>query len=104
MYAVVKIADQQFRVQSDERLIVPRLDGEAGGKVEFSQVLLYSNGEDVRIGTPVVEGCHVAAEIVRQGRGRKIVVFKKKRRKNYRRKRGHRQLFTEIRITGIQAV
>lgn len=102
MYAVVKIGEQQFRVQNDETLLVPRLEGEAGGKVEFAQVLLYSDGQDVRIGTPVVEGCRVAAEIVRQGRGRKIVVFKKKRRKNYRRKRGHRQQFTEIRITGIQ--
>ncbi len=103
MYAVVKIKGLQFRVQSQDTLLVPRLEAEAGGAVEFPDVLMYSDGEDVRVGTPVVEGCRVAAEVVRHGRGSKVVVFKKKRRKNYRRKKGHHQLFTEIRITDIQA-
>ncbi|MCB1184916.1 50S ribosomal protein L21 [bacterium] len=101
MYAVVKIKNQQFRVTPDTKLQVPLLDAEEGASLTFDEVLLVANGEDIKVGTPVVSGASVAAEVVGHGRSRKIVVFKKKRRKNYRRKNGHRQHYTEIRITGI---
>jgi large subunit ribosomal protein L21 len=101
MYAVVKIKNQQYRVEADRTLQVPLLETEVGETVTFDEVLLLSDGDDVKVGTPNVEGASVAAEIVGHGRSRKVIVFKKKRRKNYRRKKGHRQAFTEIRVTGI---
>ena len=101
MYAVVKIKNQQFRVAPDAKLQVPLLDAEEGASLTFDEVLMFADGEDVKVGTPNVEGASVAAEVLGHGRSRKIVVFKKKRRKNYRRKNGHRQQYTEIRITGI---
>jgi large subunit ribosomal protein L21 len=101
MYAVVKIKNQQYRVQPDLKVQVPLLDNEVGDNVTFDEVLMFADGDDVKVGTPTVEGASVAAEIIGHGRSRKIVVFKKKRRKNYRRKNGHRQAFTEIKITGI---
>jgi len=101
MYAVVKIKKQQFRVTPESTIQVPLLGGEAGDKLTFDEVLMVADGADVKVGTPIVEDASVAAEIVGHGRSRKIVVFKKKRRKNYRRKNGHRQGFTEIKITGI---
>ena len=101
MYAVVKIKNQQFRVSPENRLQVPLLTDEVGQTVTFDEVLLVGDGDEVTVGTPHVAGAAVAAEVLRHGRSRKITVFKKKRRKNYRRKRGHRQDFTEIKITGI---
>ena len=101
MYAVVKIKNQQFRVQTGRFIQVPLLDDEPGSTVTFDEVLMSSDGSDVKVGDPVVAGAAVSAEVVRHGRSRKIVVFKKKRRKNYRRKRGHRQDFTEILIKDI---
>ena len=101
MYAVVKIKNQQYRVQPDTKVQVPLLDSEVGDSVTFDEVLMFADGDDVKVGTPTVDGASVAAEILSHGRSRKIVVFKKKRRKNYRRKNGHRQAFTEIKITGI---
>ena len=101
MYAVVKIKKQQFRVSPEATLQVPLMAGEAGDKLTFDEVLMVADGEDVKVGTPHVDGASVAAEIIGHGRSRKIVVFKKKRRKNYRRKNGHRQGYTEIKITGI---
>jgi large subunit ribosomal protein L21 len=101
MYAVVKIKNQQYRVSPDLMLQVPLLDSEVGAKLSFDEVLMLADGDDVKVGAPTVDGASVAAEVVAHGRSRKIVVFKKKRRKNYRRKNGHRQGFTEIRITGI---
>ncbi len=77
------------------------LDSEVGATVTFDQVLMVADGDEIKVGSPVVEGSSVAAEVLGHGRSRKIVVFKKKRRKNYRRKKGHRQPFTEIRITEI---
>lgn len=102
MFAVVKIKNQQYRVEADSRLEVPLLDSEIGSTVTFDEVLLCGDGEDVQVGTPLVEGCSVAAEVLRHGLARKVIVFKKKRRKNYRRKKGHRQPFTEIVIKAIQ--
>ncbi len=101
MYAVVKIKNQQYRVSPDLSLQVPLLDSEVGETLKFDEVLMVADGGDVKVGAPTVEGASVDAEVVGHGRSRKIVVFKKKRRKNYRRKNGHRQHYTEIRITGI---
>ena len=103
MYAVVKIKNQQYRVEVDNKLQVPLLDSEVGQTLDIDDVLLFADGDEVKVGDPTVDGCSVAAEVLRHGLSRKIIVFKKKRRKNYRRKKGHRQGFTEIRITGIDA-
>ncbi len=100
-YAIFKAAGQQFRAEKGATLKVPLLDGEPGSKVSFEDVLLSSDGEKVRTGQPVVKGAKVTAEIVRHGRGQKLFVFKFKRRKNYRRKTGHRQGFTEIKVTSL---
>ena len=101
MYAVVKIKNQQYRVSPDNKVQVPLLADEVGQTVTFADVLMVGDGDEVTVGTPPIAGAAVAAEVLRHGRSRKIIVFKKKRRKNYRRKRGHRQDFTEIKITGI---
>lgn len=103
MYAVVKIKGHQYRVQPDGLLQVELIDSEVGQTVSFDEVLMISDGDDVKVGAPNVEGATVDAEIVEHGRSRKIVVFKKKRRKNYRRKNGHRQGYTQLKITGINA-
>lgn len=99
-YAVIRTGGKQYRVQSGDLLHVERLDGEVGAPIEFTEVLL-TGGDEVRIGTPLIEGARVRAEIVAQGRARKILIFKKKRRKNYRRRRGHRQSITTVRVTQI---
>jgi len=101
MYAVVKIKNQQFRVTPEATVQVPLLANEVGENLTFDEVLMYADGDDVKVGTPTVAGATVVAEVLSHGRSRKIIVFKKKRRKNYRRKNGHRQQYTEIKITGI---
>jgi large subunit ribosomal protein L21 len=103
MYAVVKIKGQQYRVEPGSTLQVPLLEDEIGASVTFDEVLMLADGEDVKVGSPNVAGASVAAEVLRHGRSRKIVVFKRKRRKNYRRKKGHRQPFTEVSIKDITA-
>jgi len=103
MYAVVKIKGQQFRVEPGNTLQVPLMEAEEGTSVTFDEVLLLADGEDIKVGSPNVDGATVTADVVRHGRSRKIVVFKRKQRKNYRRKKGHRQPFTEVSITGINA-
>jgi len=103
MYAVVKIKGQQFRVEPGNKLQVPLMEAEEGASVTFDEVLMLSDGEDIKVGSPMLEGASVTAEVLRHGRSRKIVVFKRKRRKNYRRKKGHRQPFTEVSIKGINA-
>ncbi|RKZ18503.1 50S ribosomal protein L21 [bacterium] len=100
--AVVQIAGKQMRVHENDVIKVPLLADEVGSSVEFDQVLLVG-GDDVKVGTPTVDGAKVLAEIVEHGRDRKIRVFKMKRRKTYRRTKGHRQHFTQLRITAIQA-
>ncbi len=102
MYAVIKTGGKQYRVSEGDRLRVEKLPGDAGAKVTFDEVLMIG-GDKVAVGTPVVKGAKVSAEIVKQGRDKKVIVFKFRRRKNYRRKRGHRQPFTELKITGISA-
>jgi len=101
MYAVVTIAGQQFKVKKDEQLLTPKLSGEPGDAMEFETVLLIADEENVKVGTPTVTGAVVKATIVAHTRGKKIVVFKKKRRKGYRVKNGHRQDYTKIKINEI---
>ena len=103
MYAVIKTGGKQYRVAEGDVLRVEKLGAEQGATVEFDQVLMVSNGDDVRVGTPLVEGGRVSAEVVSQGRARKVEIVKFKRRKDYQRHHGHRQPFTEVRITGINA-
>jgi len=103
MYAVVKIKGHQYRVQPEGLIQVELIDSEVGQTVSFDEVLMISDGDDVKVGAPNIEGATVDAEILEHGRSRKIVVFKKKRRKNYRRKNGHRQGYTQLKIMGINA-
>ncbi len=98
MYAVVHSGGKQYRVQKNEILRVEKIPGRVGDPVSFDRVLMFSDGEDVRIGQPVVDGVAVQGRIVEQGKAKKILVFKYKRRKRYRRKQGHRQQYTAIRI------
>ena len=100
MYAVIKTGGKQYRVSEGQKLRVEKLNGNAGDKVTFDEVLLVG-GDSPKIGQPLVKGAAVQAEITGQDRGKKIVVFKFRRRKNYRRKNGHRQPYTELKITGI---
>ena len=100
-YANIRTGGKQFRVEPGRTYKIPSLVGEEGGKIEFNDVLLGNDGSNVKTGVPAIKGASVAGEIVRHGRGEKIIVFKHKRRKNYARKRGHRQAFTEVRINDI---
>ena len=102
MFAVIQTGGKQYRVAEGDKLRVEKLTGDVGAKVTFDQVLLIG-GEAVKVGTPLVAGAAVSAEIVAQGRDKKLIVFKFRRRKNYRRKAGHRQPFTELKITGVSA-
>ncbi len=104
MYAIVETGGKQYRVEQGALVQVERLPGEVGGTVELNQVRLVHGDKGVVVGQPLVKGAKVTAEIVRQGRTRSIMVFKKRRRKNYRRTKGHRQAFTRLRITGIETV
>jgi large subunit ribosomal protein L21 len=102
MYAVFQTGGKQFRAEPGTRIRVPTLDVEPGASVTFDHVLLAGDGgEKVFVGAPTVEGASVKAEVIRHGRGDKVIVFKRKRRKGYRRKQGHRQNFTEVRIDEI---
>ena len=100
-YAIIRTGGKQFRAEPGKSLRVPSLLGEAGTSVEFNDVLLGSDGNSIRTGVPSISGAKVSGEIVKHGLGEKIVVFKFKRRKNYARKQGHRQKFTEVRIKEI---
>ena len=102
MFAVIRTGGKQYRVANGDVIKVEKLEGEAGSTVALAEVLMVGGeGAEARVGTPLVQGASVTAEVVAQGRGPKIIVFKKKRRKNYRRKRGHRQLLTVVRIADI---
>ncbi|MGV6846055.1 MAG: 50S ribosomal protein L21 [Lutibacter sp.] len=103
MYAIVEIAGQQFKVAKDQKVFVHRLQEEAGSKVSFDKVLLLDNKGTVSVGAPVIEGAEVTAKILSHLKGDKLIVFKKKRRKGYRVKNGHRQALTEIQIETISA-
>jgi large subunit ribosomal protein L21 len=101
MYAVIKTGGKQYRVAKDDVVTIERVAGEAGAKVEFNEVLMVGSGESVKVGTPTVAGAKVTAELVGQVRGEKLIAFKKRRRKNSRRKKGHRQDLSTVRITTI---
>ena len=101
MYAIVEIAGQQFKVVKDQKVFVHRLAGEEGDTVTFNNVLLTADGEQITIGAPAIEGAQVGAKISRHLKGDKVIVFKKKRRKGYKKKNGHRQSLTEIVIENI---
>jgi large subunit ribosomal protein L21 len=100
-YAIIRTGGKQFRVEPGKKYRFPTLVGEAGGSIEFNDVLLGSDGTNVRTGVPSLSGAKVTGEIVKHGLGDKIIVFKMKRRKNYAKKQGHRQGFTEVRINDI---
>jgi large subunit ribosomal protein L21 len=100
-YAIIRAGGKQFRVEPGKTIRIPSIKGDAGTKVEFNEVLLGSDGSNVQTGIPTLSGAKVTGEIVKHGLGDKIVIFKFKRRKNYARKQGHRQGFTEVRINDI---
>ncbi|MFZ2088996.1 MAG: 50S ribosomal protein L21 [Desulfobaccales bacterium] len=102
MFAIIQTGGKQYRVAPGDILRVERLPGERGEEVLIEQVLLVADGDAIQVGQPLVAGARVLSEIVRQGKGKKIIVFKKKRRKKYRRKQGHRQLYTALEIKDIQ--
>jgi large subunit ribosomal protein L21 len=102
MYAVIKTGGKQYRVAADEVVTIEKIAGEQGAEVEFTEVLMVGGGDGApKVGTPAVAGAKVVAEVVEQGRARKVIAFKKRRRKNSRRKRGHRQHQTLVRIKEI---
>jgi len=103
MYAVVSTGGKQYKVQQGETLRIEKIPGEVGSKVTLDRVLMVADGDNVRVGQPILEKAAVQASIVEQDKAKKILVFKYKRRKRYRRKNGHRQPFTAIRIDGIEA-
>ncbi len=101
-YAIFEAGGRQFRAEAGDNVKIPLMDGEPGAKVTFDQVLFTADGSKVQMGQPTVQGAKVVGEIVEHGKEKKIVVFKFKRRKNYRRKTGHRQKYTEIKITDLK--
>ena len=103
MYAIVRTGGKQYQVEAGDTLRVEKLLGDVGDTVELADVLLVVDGETVRIGQPMVDGAKVVARIVEQGRHKKIIVFKKKRRKGYQVKKGHRQMYTALNIETISA-
>jgi large subunit ribosomal protein L21 len=103
MYAIVEIAGQQFKVAKDQKVYVHRLQEDEGKKVSFHNVLLLEDGKNITIGAPAIDGAAVEAKVVKHLKGDKVIVFKKKRRKGYRKKNGHRQYLTELVIEGITA-
>ena len=103
MYAIIRTGGKQYQVEAGDRLRVEKLEGEVGATIELDEVLLLVDGESIQIGRPVLEGAKVLASIVEQGRQKKIIVFKKKRRKGYQVKKGHRQFYTALNIDTISA-
>ncbi len=103
MYAIVEIAGHQFKIKKDQKLFVNRMENEEGSELEFDQVLLLADEDNIKVGTPVVEGASVKARILEHVKADKIKVFKKKRRKGYQKMNGHRQPMTQIQIEEISA-
>jgi large subunit ribosomal protein L21 len=101
MYAVVRTGGKQYRVAAGEKVKVEQIAADVGAEIVLGEVLFLGNGDDVRMGTPLVDGAAVTARVVGHGRGEKIRIFKMRRRKHYRKTQGHRQNFTEIEILGI---
>ena len=101
MFAVLNTGGKQYKVSQGDLIEVEKLESNAGDTVTLDQVLMVGEGENIEVGSPYVPGCSVKGEVIEQGKGSKIIIFKKKRRKNYRRKNGQRQLFTQLKITEI---
>ncbi|SDG99554.1 50S ribosomal protein L21 [Psychroflexus sediminis] len=101
MYAIVEIAGQQFKVAKDQKVFVHRLKEEEGADVSFDKVLLHADGDNITLGAPAIDGASISAKVVKHLKGDKVIVFKKKRRKGYRKKNGHRQYLTELQIGDI---
>ena len=101
MYVIVDIQGQQFKVQKDQKLFVHRIDANEGDTVEFGKVLLISNGDDITIGSPLVDGAKVVLEVLSQVKGDKVLIFNKKRRKGYRKLNGHREQFSQVIVKDI---
>ena len=103
MYAVIKTGGQQFRVEKGDKLSIQKLEAEAGKSITLEEVMMINDGKSAKVGTPLVKGAKVTAKVIEQTRDDKVVIFKKKRRQNYRRTKGHRQPLTVIEITDIKA-
>jgi large subunit ribosomal protein L21 len=101
MYAVIKTGGKQYRVAANDKILIEKLEGEAGDQIHFTDVLMVGNGADVAVGAPLVAGATVVGEIEKQARGPHLIIFKKRRRKHYRRRNGHRQDLTSVTITEI---
>ncbi|MBF0228173.1 MAG: 50S ribosomal protein L21 [Desulfamplus sp.] len=102
MYAVIKTGGKQYKVEEGQIFKFEKLEGEIGSEIKFNDVLLYSDGEKMTLGSPIIENAVVSANIIEQGKGKKVIVFKYKRRKSYKRMKGHRQLYTAVKINSIQ--
>ena len=103
MYAIIESCGKQYKVFEGDVVFFEKLDAEEGKKVTFDNVILVSDGKDVKVGTPYVKGCKVEGTVVAQGKGPKIIVYKYKAKKNYRRTQGHRQPYTKVEIKSIKA-
>lgn len=103
MYAVIETGGKQYRVQEGDVITVEKLDLEAGEKITFDKVLLISDGETIKVGAPFVASCNVAGTVVEHGKGQKVIIFKYKAKKDYRKKQGHRQPYTMIKIEKVSA-
>lgn len=103
MYAVIQTGGKQYRVQAGNTVLIEKLDGSVGDSVEFNEVLMLSGDDSVAVGKPLLEGAKVTGQIVEQTRGKKLVVYKFKRRKDYRRRNGHRQYYTAVKIDEVVA-
>jgi large subunit ribosomal protein L21 len=101
MYAIVEIAGKQFKVKQDQYIYAPKMEAEAGQEVYFDQVLLVEDQADIQVGMPTVDGAKVIGKVIQHVKGDKVIVFKKKRRKGYRKKQGHRQEYTQVLIENI---
>lgn len=103
MYAVIKTGGKQYRVAAGDKFKVEKLEADVGAEITFDQVLMVADGDNVKVGAPMLSGAAVKATVVSHGRGDKVRIFKMKRRKHYRKSQGHRQHFTEVQISGISA-
>ena len=103
MYAVIETGGKQYKVEAGDVIRVEKLNAEEGAEITFDKVLMAGEGSDVKVGAPTVEGAAVTAKVLGNGKAKKVVVFKMKRKKNYRRKKGHRQPFTKVEITAVNA-
>jgi large subunit ribosomal protein L21 len=103
MYAVIKTGGKQYRVAAGDKFKVEKLEADVGAEITFDQVLMVADGDNIKVGAPMLSGAAVRATVVSHGRGDKVRIFKMKRRKHYRKSQGHRQHFTEVQISGISA-